>query len=37
MSPLHENAKKFRIKANQEAENKAVFLVIFMSKKLLKL
>lgn len=37
MSPLHENAKKFRIKANQEADNKAVFLVIFMSKNLLKL
>lgn len=32
MSPLHENAKKFRIKVNQEAENKAVFLVIFMLK-----
>lgn len=32
MSPIHENAKKFRIKANQEAENKAVFLVIFMLK-----
>lgn len=32
MSPLHENAKKFRIKANQEAENKAVFLVVFMLK-----
>lgn len=37
MSPLHENAKKFRIKANQEAENKVVFLVNFMSKNLLKL
>lgn len=32
MSPFHENAKKFRIKASQEAENKAVFLVIFMLK-----
>lgn len=37
MSPLHKNAKKFRIKASQEAENKAVFLVIFMLKNLLKL
>lgn len=37
MSPFHENEKKFRIKANQEAENKAVFLVIFMSKSSLKL